>query len=228
MEDDTNIGKHIKEHSILNGVPNPWNRFNKTRFNTEFVNPTEDEGDVWWNKDFLTLNVATGLGPVNQLGQETWKIIYNDTGFKIDNGKAVRLTGITNVGGVNYPTVDLAKADTHVNIRGAIFITTMDIPNESIGVTTKFGRVQGLDTTGSTPGPLWISATDAGDLTSTRPEFPNYAYNVGAPEGIADPGVIDIDVVSSISDTFDNFFNGNFRESFDFRITATGHETLKF
>lgn len=191
-------------------------------FNPEPVPPVDcKEGRVKWNKDYYTVDICTGLGPINQVGQELYKIVFNDSGSEIGDGKAVYLSGL----GGGYPTITKAIANTHDGIQGAVYITTMVIPDNSVGVVTQFGRVQNIDTSGFTSAgaTLYISPTVAGDLTETRPAFPDYEFVVGAVE-VKDSvnGVLDIDIRADVDDTFVNYWNGSFRESFDFRVTESG------
>jgi hypothetical protein len=174
-------------------------------------------GSIDWNSTYYTINVDSTLGPVLQVGQELYKVIYNDTGLEIGCGKAVRLTGVA--GG--YPSVSLAKADAEETLAGSVLITTMTIPDGQVGIATNYGRVQGVATTGF--GPLYVSPDTAGELTQTKPEFPCYTYAVGAVEVVDGVnGVYDIDVKASVFDTFNEAWDGAIRQTFDFRTSSDG------
>lgn len=193
-------------------------KYNYVDFNTN-VSPSDKQGRIHWDTDYYTLNIDTGIGPMLQTGQETYTIVYNNTGSDIPNGKAVRITGVSN----GYPSVSLAKADNFDNLSGAIRITTMNIPNNSVGIVTLFGRVQEFNTTGFSPGAVYISPDTAGELTSTRPEFPDYAFVVGGIEAFGETdGVLSVEIFSSVQDTFNNFWNGVFREPFSGTVTSDG------
>lgn len=189
-------------------------------YETTFVPASEPEGRTWWNPNDLTLNLSTGLGPVLQVGQENYVIVHNGSGGTLFNGSPVHP-----VGGVNgRPSVDKAIADTHEGFSGEVVILTMDILAGEIGVATRFGKVRGLDTsTFSLGDTLWVSATVAGELTNVRPEFPDYVIQVGGVvvDDVSD-GEIIIGITGRAKDTTLNFWNGVFRETFDFLITSTG------
>lgn len=179
---------------------------------------------VTWNVDFKTLNIPTGLGPVLQVGQEFYFLVYNDTGSQIDDGKIIKPVAGFTVGAEVIPTVILAKADTFETCEGTLFMATQDIANGSVGLGTLIGRVGGLNTSPFSQGDdLFLSATTAGDITNVKPEFPFFELSIGGViKDHATEGVIGVNFTNRVEDTFDNFHNGTFRESFDFLITSDG------
>ena len=178
----------------------------------------EGATEIAWNPDYYTIDVPTGLGPVNQVGQELYTIIYNNTGATIPNGSAVRIVNVFN----DIPTVALAHNRTEDGISSKLLITTMEIPNAATGVATSFGKVGGLDTTVYAGNTLYISDVD-GELTSTRPVFPKYAIAIGGILKIdAVDGIIDVEINGSVEDTFHAAFDGSFRESINFTVASDG------
>ena len=137
---------------------------------------------LWWNDNELALNIATGIGPVLQVGQEQYILIYNDSSINtIPNGVILRPKAATIVDGEIIPTVEYAKADNWETVEGTLMASTMDILPLSIGLATKFGRVRGANTSGLQPGATaYISDTSPGYVTNERPRFPSYAIPVGA------------------------------------------------
>ena len=193
--------------------------FDKIQFNTSYSAASEPEGQIWWNSNDYTLNVSTGMGPVLQVGQESYVIIHNGSGVELANGTPVYPIGAS----AGRPSVDKANASTHVGITGVVLMTTMTIAIGGIGIATMDGKINGADTSLFSPGDtLWVGVTD-GALTNTKPEFPNYVIQVG---GVlvsdAVNGVIITDVKGSPEDTVNNFWNGTIRESFDFEVTSNG------
>jgi hypothetical protein len=195
-------------------------------FNTSYTETgSEIAGSLYHNKNFYTLNYKNGLnGVVLQLNQETVLPFYNNTGSTITNGSVIRPTGGTLVGGIIYATFELAKADIWENCEGTLLMATHDIENNSVGLGTKFGFVNGIDTSGYSPGDeLWLSATIAGAVQNTAPGPPYYDIKIGGPSRIdASNGQIGFNPTTVISDTTLNFFNGTFREPFDFRVSSNG------
>ena len=64
-------------------------------FNWPATHPDE-EGIVAWDEDDLTVHIHTGLGPVLQVGQEMYTLVYNRTGSDISNGSMVYPKGVYN------------------------------------------------------------------------------------------------------------------------------------
>ena len=180
-------------------------------------------GDLIWNTDEYTLNLTTTLGPTLQIGQEIYILIYNDTGLEIGNMTALRGVGATLVGSLTIPTVELAKSDIFSTVEGTLFFSTHIIPNGTVGLATRFGRLRDANTLSWSPGDaLFVSSTVAGELTNVRPEFPFYDISVG---GVlvsdASDGEIIVSVTRDIFDTFKNFYNGTFRENIDFTVSSS-------
>ena len=186
--------------------------------------PGSSAGTIYWAGTEYTISIVTGLGPVLQVGQELFTIVYNATGSTINNGTAVYPVGA--VGGV--PSVEEADATTHVTILGNILVTTMDISPASIGIVAgPIGKVRGVNTTpfglGDT---LWVAAGATGllnNITNVKPPFPDYPIQIGGVSVVgSSTGVIDLAIKGQPEDTVINFWNGTFRENFDFRVTSNG------
>jgi hypothetical protein len=178
-----------------------------------------EEGRSKWNPNEHTLDLTTGLGPILQVGQESFVIVYNDTGSPILNGTAVYPVGAIN----GRPSVAEAAANTHVTFAGVVLVTTMDIPDGTEGIASQDGKVRGVDTSGFTLGDtLWLSEDGDGilnNLTNIRPSFPSYAIQVGGVSVEDADGTIQLEIVGNEHTTVQNFWNGTFREPFDFRVT---------
>lgn len=180
----------------------------------------QDGGAVSWNSTFNTIDVDTGLGPVLQVGQELYTLVYNNTGDTLLNGTVVYSTG--QVSGI--ASVDKALSDTYEKLRTPNYMTTMDIPDGTLGFVTFFGYVRGVDTSAVSAGDLvYVSDTVPGAFTATPPEFPSYQIQVGrvVATGVTD-GALFVNVVGRPAETIANFFSGTFRETFAFRITSDG------
>jgi len=186
--------------------------------------PLSQEGLTYWNDQEHTLNIDSGLGPVLQVGQELYIIVYNGTGETIPNGSAVYPVG----GFEGRPSVALASAETHVTFAGDVIIATMDIPDGTEGIASKFGVVRGIDASmwnlGDT---LWLSAENPGELTNVKPEFPDYIVQVGGVTNNSETeGSIIVDVIGKAIDTIQNFWNGTFRETINFTVDSDGNTIL--
>ena len=193
----------------------------------DFTDTTErtipdNPGVMNYNPTDYTVDVNTGLGPVIQIGKEFLYLVHNGSGEEMCNGCVVYPIGVSG----DRVSVSKANADTHEKILGAVAITTMVIPAGGIGFVTDQGIIRGLDTSMfSSEEILWVAAGDGNDgkYTNTRPAFPNYAVQLGVVNKIDDTnGEITVKVAGQPVDTTVNFWNGVFRESFDFLVTSNG------
>lgn len=201
------------------------NPVDEITLNTSYTPSGSVESRITWNGDEYTIDVDTGLGPVIQVGQETLILIYNDTGSIITNFTVLRPVGATVVSGIIVPTVERARSDVFSTVEGTIMVATMSIPIGQIGFAVRFGRARGGNTTLFTPGAaLYIDPVTPGLLTETRPDFPNYAISVGGAlnSSAAPDGEIFVSITRDIFDTFTNFWNGVFRETFSFTVGSDG------
>lgn len=194
------------------------------QFDTENIPTITSEGKVWWNGSEYTLNINSGLGATLQVGQETYVLFYNDLGSEIPNGKILHPVGGTVVDGVIVPTVELADASTFETCQGTLFVSTSTIPQGSLGLGTRFGKVRGLDTSALGAGSqVWLSSDNPGEFVNTQPEFPNYVISMGGTLNASPTdGQIFISITTGVEDTITNAWDGSIRESFDFFVTSNG------
>jgi hypothetical protein len=183
----------------------------------------KDGQAVTWNQEDRTLNVPTGLGPVNQVGQELFVIVYNDTGEDIEDLKVVHA-----VAGYNgRPSVAKAIADTHVGFTNRLWVTTMIIPDGDYGIATRLGRASGDTDMWLLSDTLYLSCTTAGEITATRPIFPCYAIQIaGVAKKDAVSGVLQVAIEGNKEDTVVDSYDGSFRESLEFLVTSNGVDTI--
>ena len=176
--------------------------------------------EVTWNPTYKTLSIPTGDGPILQTGQELFIRVYNATGAQIDDGSVVYPNGTS--GG--FPTIGKAKADTHETLAVDYGLTTMNIPDASYGFVTWFGKINDIDTSAfSVDDIVYVSPTTAGALTNVKPEAPNYVFRVGiVTASHATAGSIFVTNHGSVEDVIINFWNGVFKEDFDFLVTSAG------
>jgi len=110
--------------------------------------------------------------------RDTTFVVRNATGGTLVKGVAVYANGIHPGSGV-IPTVAPARADskTTMPVIGVMFES---VPNNAFGRVMVQGRINDLNTTAYTAGaPLYLSATTAGQMTTTPPTHPNYLSVVG-------------------------------------------------
>jgi len=201
------------------------------RYETDYVSTgLEEAGATYWSKDDFTVSIPTGLGPVLQVGQELYTTVINTEGSTLFNGTIVKATGIQD----DHITAGIAYADTHVSLGAGLSVTTMDILDDALGITTNFGQIRNFDCSiwdGGSP-ILYVSPSDIypntqNGLTNIKPSFPNYIVQVGAVTTAGIDGTITVEIKGDINDTFTNFWNGTIRESFFFDIVDDGTGGLK-
>jgi hypothetical protein len=141
--------------------------------------PSYIAGQIAYDPDTKSVTVDTGITDVrNTVGQESYYLVYNDSGAQIDNGKAVYASGVDAT--TELITIDLAQADSFLTSVAFIGLATHDIPDASVGIVTNFGVVRDWDTSGlSTTGILYLSDSVAGGLTNTKPSAPSEAIIAG-------------------------------------------------
>ena len=126
-----------------------------------------DQGKMSWNSTEETVDLIQN-GSTLQLGQEQHYHCRNETGVTIPNGTLVYAAGTHGASG----TILIAPyiANDTISTKLILGVTTYPIANNDFGKVTEFGKVRGLNTTGSAAGSiLYPSATVAGALTTTVP-----------------------------------------------------------
>ena len=100
----------------------------------------------------------------------------NITGATLPAFAVVYITGTNS----NLPTWGLAKADSSATSDKTFGVLINAITNNGTGVATTAGMISNINTAAWTVGtPIWLSATTAGGLTSTRPSSPNHSVYIG-------------------------------------------------
>jgi len=160
-----------------------------------------------------------------QMGQEGWIRVYNDSGDDIQDGKICYLSGET-TGGL---TVDLAIANDAAKCLGTIGWATHTIEDGTWGYITRWGLLNNQNTFGETAvAKLWLSATSAGDYITTPPTSPNYMIGVGTMGNInATTGTIDVAVsIGTNTSGVIKIFNGAVLEDTSIVIASNGVDTV--
>lgn len=149
-------------------------------------------GTLTWNVDEDCLDIRQGDGSTLQTGLENYIRVRNYTGQTIVNGTLVQFSGVN---GEGNPTCVPLLANSSFEPIYTIGVLTNDIPHNSTGRATVFGKVRNLDTTGALSGEtwaegdiLWASPTNAGKLTKVKPSPPNQAVSVAA---VVKTGIVD-------------------------------------
>ncbi len=131
-----------------------------------------------WNTADDTLNLHHSDGVTQQMGQELYGRILNNTGITIPNGSSIGINPATN----SYVLFIANGTLSPITIVG---VTTQDIPNGAFGRITVWGRVRDINTTGAPFGEAWVagqilyvSTTIAGGFTNVKPTAPNLSLPI--------------------------------------------------
>ncbi len=131
-----------------------------------------------WNTADDTLNLHHSDGVTQQMGQELYGRILNNTGSTILNGSCLGISPATN-------SYVLFIADGTLSPITIVGVTTQDIPDNTQGRITVWGRVRDIDTTGTPYGEVWtagqilyVSTTIAGGFTNVKPTAPNLSLPI--------------------------------------------------
>ncbi len=154
--------------------------------NAAYVNQIARLG---WNDADQTANLGMDYGVVQQIGEETFARVRNNTGVTIPNGTVVYYTGAVPD---NALSVAPYLANGATNSLYVVGIMTHDLPDTGQkGYCTTFGFVRGVNTSGfAVTDVIYASPTVSGAFTNVKPTAPNNVVplgvvtTVGATDGI--------------------------------------------
>jgi len=180
----------------------------------------KDGQEVTWDTGFSTLSYPTGFGDTTKVVQNDIIRVHNNTLDTLLKGKVIKPVG-SFAGDIS--DVEYAMSNSHENISIGIGMLSQTLLPDSSGFATVRGPVSGINTSALFQGAVFVSATIPGGLTNIPPAFPNYVVLVGGVSTVdATNGEILISPVGKADDTVINFWNGVFRESFDFMVSSNG------
>ena len=153
--------------------------------NPDATAPTApSQGDMWWDADEETVSLKQN-GAILQVGQEVHYHARNNTGADIPDGTPIMASGtLGNSGRITIAPMDASSVD---NAKYFMGIATEVIEDDTDGKVTHFGKIRGIDTTGSglTTPEVWADGdllypnpSQAGELTKTKPAAPALALPV--------------------------------------------------
>lgn len=154
--------------------------------NAAYVNQT---ARLAWNDDDQTVNIGMEYGVVQQVGEETYARVQNNTGVLIPNGTVVGFTGAVPDSALSIAPYLANGATNSLNILG---VMTHDLPDTGEkGYCTVWGFVRGIDTSAFSLGDiLYASPTVSGGFTKVKPTAPNNVIPIAA--------VLKVDVTEGI------------------------------
>lgn len=134
------------------------------------------QGRLFYDHQNNSLSYYTDINGFRiHIGYENAIRVRNTTGSTIVKGEAVYVNGANG----QYPTIALAKANSSSTAQ-VIAVVQQDVLDGAYTDVISFGVIENLNTFGYTAGQtLYLSATTAGQLTTTPPSSPNYEVEVG-------------------------------------------------
>ena len=153
------------------------------RGTTLTLNPTGakiDAGELSYNTAEDTFDLTHLNDVTQQIGFETYMRCRNNTGSTIPNGSVVGFSGVN--GEINVSPYIANSSASELFFVG---VTTFDMVDQAVGPVTLYGKVRGLNTTGSPVSETWAagdilyaSPATAGRFTKVRPTAPNVVISV--------------------------------------------------
>ena len=146
-------------------------------FNTSGVFPRQ-LGRIGWNVVDETLDIGMEYGVVQQVGEEVYARVRNETGSTIPNGTVVGFAGA----GPFALKVAPYLADGSQPSLYILGVMTHDLPDSGDkGYCTVWGFVRDVDTSAFSVGDvLYASPTVAGGFTNVKPTAPNNVIPLAA------------------------------------------------
>lgn len=175
----------------------PWNR-NPTLQSIQLLTTggnADTAGELAWNEDEQTLDIAKGGGTVLQVGQETAFLVYNDSASTITEGTGVMYAGTNGASG-QLQVVPMVANGT---LPGHVFLGVMTetvAPGES-GFVTTFGKVRGINTSAYPEDSiLYCNPAVPGGFVTVEPDAPNLKLPVAVVIHSGNNGVIFVRVAT--------------------------------
>lgn len=173
--------------SVINVPDSDLGPIQSLLFDPEHVGVSTTPGLLDWNIRDRTLNIHHPGGVTQQIGQETYFLVKNETGSTITNGTVVRFAGAGNGDTDARLFVAPFLADGTFPSLYAVGVLTQDIEDGNEGFVTVFGKVRDLNTTGSIVTETWnigdilyVHPTIEGQLTKIKPTAPSNVIPIAA------------------------------------------------
>ena len=141
-----------------------------------------EPGTLCWSSVDQTLNLQHPNGVTQQLGQETYAYVNNQTGSTITNGTAVMFGGALpdGVSGARILVTPMIASGEFPSLY-ALGIATEDIGHGENGRVTVWGKLRDVDTSAFEVGDiLYADPLVVGGLTPVKPTAPNNVVPMAA------------------------------------------------
>jgi hypothetical protein len=141
---------------------------------------------IYYNVDEGTYQAEINGTKILLLGQENLYRVKNQTGSAIPAGTVVGFAGTLGASGIIL--VSPFNANGSLPARYVVGVTPLEIPNDSLGYVTDFGKIRGIKTDENAAATeswvngdiLWADPNNIGGLTKTEPQAPNLKLPIAA------------------------------------------------
>lgn len=224
-----NIDNNFTTGQTINGNLNVTTEIlNWTDYLSQSVNPPAPPANVT-RIHSSTIQGFTRLEQDNEaptnivLGRDTVFIVKNTAGVTGLKAQAVYSTGSAGT----TPTVGLALANSTTTLPSlGIFLD--NVSNNAFGQVMQIGIIYNVDTSAYTAGDtLYVSPTQAGNLTNVRPSYPNLAQRIGTVlfSNVAN-GVIFVDTAPFIGGIESGTTSATYQSGANNTFTGTQNVTI--
>lgn len=135
--------------------------------------PTPVSGQLFYDNDALNFTNFYVNEVTLRIGRQNFVFAFNSSGSTIPTGAAVYMTS------TGSSNIALARADVEATSH-VLGLAAHPIENNTAGLVTINGAVYNINTSAFTQGDvLYLSASSAGTLTTTKPSAPNFVVKVG-------------------------------------------------
>jgi hypothetical protein len=149
-------------------------------FDVNHTDTANTEGVLAWSSDDKTLNIHHEGGVVQQVGQELYAYVRNGTANTIPNGTAVQFAGAEENRTSRLLIAPMLADGSFPSLYG-LGIATQNITSGADGRVTVWGKVRNVNTSAWNIGDiLYISPSNAGQLTNVKPTAPNNVIPIAA------------------------------------------------
>lgn len=153
-------------------------------FDTTHNDNGHSEGTLSWNSADKTLNLQHGGGVIQQVGQEQYYLIKNNTGSTITNGTVCMFAGAETSNNSRLLAAPMVADGTYPSLY-IMGVATQDIEDGAEGFVTSFGRCGDINTTGGDEewqlgDILYADPFNVGAMTNVKPTAPNNVIPVAA------------------------------------------------
>lgn len=156
------------------------------------ANVTREEGRLYWNSTYKTLELGTANQTSIMLGQEVVVRVLNDTAQTFTRGQVVYISGTQS----NVPTIALATASAEATTHKGLGVLKQTLGPNDRGLMSIFGKVSGIDTSIYNIGDILYLGTTPGSLTNVYSPAPSHPELIGSviTVGTSSTGVVLVQV----------------------------------